>query len=147
MASPRPLRSLLSTAPSALGAAQPARRALVPTSARAFATTTPARSPDYDTETAARPRWQQTPPRMVAPFRVRPKPRGPDFKVNDDPRRLDEAYTRMLGPGGDKVLSDEVKWLAVTHKSFDHGRRGFNDRLAYLGVFQRPKARRRVRSC
>lgn len=25
------------------------------------------------------------------------------------------------------------KWLALTHKSFDHGRRGFNDRLAYLG--------------
>lgn len=39
----------------------------------------------------------------------------------------------MLGPGGDKVLSDEVKWLAVTHKSFDHGRRGHNDRLAFLG--------------
>lgn len=26
-----------------------------------------------------------------------------------------------------------AKWLALTHKSFDHGRRGFNDRLAYLG--------------
>lgn len=25
------------------------------------------------------------------------------------------------------------QWLAVTHKSFDHGRRGFNDRLAFLG--------------
>lgn len=73
---------------------------------------------------------------MVAPFRVRPKPRGPDFKVNDDPRRLDDAFSRMLGPGGDKVLSEDVKWLAVTHKSFDHGRRGFNDRLAYLGAFR-----------
>lgn len=31
------------------------------------------------------------------------------------------------------MLTDEVKWLAVTHKSFDHGRRGFNDRLAFLG--------------
>lgn len=31
------------------------------------------------------------------------------------------------------MLSDETKWLAVTHKSFDHGRRGFNDRLAFLG--------------
>lgn len=72
----------------------------------------------------------------MAPFRVRPRRQGPEFKVNDDPRRLDEVYTRMLGPGGDKVLSDEVKWLAVTHKSFDHGRRGFNDRLAYLGAFQ-----------
>jgi large subunit ribosomal protein L15 len=39
----------------------------------------------------------------------------------------------MLGPGGDKMLGDDVKWLAVTHKSFDHGKRGFNDRLAYLG--------------
>jgi large subunit ribosomal protein L15 len=25
------------------------------------------------------------------------------------------------------------QWLAITHKSFDHGRRGFNDRLAFLG--------------
>ncbi|KAK3066442.1 hypothetical protein LTS18_001719 [Coniosporium uncinatum] len=39
----------------------------------------------------------------------------------------------MLGNGGEKVLTDEVKWLAITHKSFDHGRRGFNDRLAFLG--------------
>lgn len=70
----------------------------------------------------------------MAPYRIRPR-RGPEFEVNNDPRRLDDAYSRMLGPGGDKVLSDEVKWLAVTHKSFDHGRQGFNDRLAYLGVF------------
>ena len=72
---------------------------------------------------------------MAAPFRIRPPPRGPVFKVNEDPHRLDEVYVRILGPGGDKMLSDEVKWLAVTHKSFDHGRRGFNDRLAYLGTF------------
>lgn len=26
-----------------------------------------------------------------------------------------------------------AQWLALTHKSHDHGRRGFNDRLAYLG--------------
>ncbi|KAJ4346804.1 uncharacterized protein N0V89_010736 [Didymosphaeria variabile] len=133
MASHRPLRSLFSTASSAVNPAQPAQRALVRTSACAFSTTVPSRSSEYDIEAADRPRWQQTPPRMMAPFRVRPKPRGPEFKVNDDPRRLDDAYSRMLGPGGDKVLSDEVKWLAVTHKSFDHGRRGFNDRLAFLG--------------
>ncbi|KAH0542290.1 hypothetical protein FGG08_003317 [Glutinoglossum americanum] len=42
-------------------------------------------------------------------------------------------YNLFLGPGGDKWLSIEVKWLAVTHKSFDHGRRGFNDRMAFLG--------------
>jgi len=30
--------------------------------------------------------------------------------------------------------ADTIKqWLALTHKSFDHGRRGFNDRLAFLG--------------
>jgi len=41
----------------------------------------------------------------------------------------------MLGEGGEKVLSEEVKWLAVTHKSFDQGRRGFNDRLAFVGGY------------
>lgn len=70
---------------------------------------------------------------MKAPFRIRPQPRGGVLKVNKDPRRLDDAYIRMLGPDGDKVLRDEVKWLAVTHKSHDHGRQGFNDRLAFLG--------------
>lgn len=47
---------------------------------------------------------------------------------------LDQFYIRMLGTGGDKVLSEEVKWLAITHKSFDQGRRGFNDRLTLLGM-------------
>jgi large subunit ribosomal protein L15 len=79
---------------------------------------------------------------MMAPFRTRPLPAGPEFQVNADPRRLDDAYTRMLGPGGDKVLTDEVKWLAVTHKSFDHGKRGFNDRLAFLGMFCRGREMR-----
>jgi hypothetical protein len=71
---------------------------------------------------------------MMAPFRTRPPAKGGVYKVNEDPKRLDDAYIRMLGNGGDKVLSEEVKWLAVTHKSFDHGKRGFNDRLAYLGM-------------
>jgi hypothetical protein len=72
---------------------------------------------------------------MSAPVRIRP--RSVPFEVNEDPRRLDEMYFRLLGPGGDQLLSEEVKWLAVTHKSFDHGRRGFNDRLAYLGASTR----------
>jgi large subunit ribosomal protein L15 len=71
---------------------------------------------------------------MRAPFRIRPQAPGGVFAVNEDPRKLDEVYIRMLGPGGDKMLGDEAKWLAVTHKSFDHGRMGFNDRLAYLGM-------------
>lgn len=134
MASKRPLRALVSTATSSLRPTQASAPSLARASARAFSTTTPSRGPEYDTDAADRPRWQQTPPRMVAPFRTRPLPKGPAFKVNDDPRRLDDAYIRMLGPRGDKLLSDEVKWLAVTHKSFDHGRRGFNDRLAFLGM-------------
>lgn len=31
------------------------------------------------------------------------------------------------------VLTGEKQWLAITHKSFDHARQGFNDRLAFLG--------------
>ncbi|MCJ1285463.1 hypothetical protein MMC26_004803 [Xylographa opegraphella] len=80
-----------------------------------------------------RPRWQQTPSRMTAPVRMRQyKPKN-EYRVNEDPRQLDQVYVQVLGPDGDKVLSDEVKWLAVTHKSFDQGRRGYNDRLAFFG--------------
>ena len=54
--------------------------------------------------------------------------------VNNDPEVLDSMYNKLLGPGGSKMLPEEVKWLAVTHKSFDQGRRGFNDRLALMGM-------------
>ncbi|KAL9117438.1 MAG: hypothetical protein Q9187_006026 [Circinaria calcarea] len=70
---------------------------------------------------------------MVAPFRLRPRNPEDIYRVNEDPERLDQVYIRILGSEGDKLLTDEVKWLAVTHKSFDHGRRGFNDRLAFFG--------------
>jgi large subunit ribosomal protein L15 len=33
----------------------------------------------------------------------------------------------------DQVLTQREQWQALTHKSFDHGRRPFNDKLAYLG--------------
>ncbi|KAI8933222.1 hypothetical protein NX059_009857 [Plenodomus lindquistii] len=133
MASKRPMRALLSSASSSLRPAQSTKTAIVRTSACAFSSSTPSRAPEYDTQAEDRPRWQRTPARMVAPYRIRPQARGGVHQVNKDPRRLDDAYIRMLGPGGDKVLGEEVKWLAVTHKSFDHGKRGFNDRLAYLG--------------
>ncbi|KAB8228643.1 hypothetical protein ETB97_012393 [Aspergillus alliaceus] len=84
-------------------------------------------------EYADKPRWSYTPPRAKAPFSLRLNSKSHDFSVNTDPDVLDQFYIRMLGSGGDKLLSDEVKWLAVTHKSFDQGRRGFNDRLAFLG--------------
>lgn len=71
---------------------------------------------------------------MKAPVLVCPRAPNNDFDVNEDPERLDYTYDQVLGEGGHEMLTDEVKWLAVTHKSFDHGRRGFNDRLAFLGI-------------
>jgi len=70
---------------------------------------------------------------MKAPFRIRPKTDRDELAVNADPAVLDEFYVRLLGPGGDKVLPEDIKWLAVTHKTFDAGRRGFNERLAFFG--------------
>jgi len=88
---------------------------------------------ETDPEPFSRPRWAQTPQAMKAPFRSPMNPKSL-YKCNNDPAILDAAYVRILGRDGDKVLSEEVKWLAVTHKSFDQGRRGFNDRLSYLGA-------------
>ena len=79
------------------------------------------------------PRWKSTPARYKAPVRSKPPVLNNDFPVNEDPARLDKAYVRVLGRGGEAMLTEEVKWLAVTHKSFDHGKRGYNDRLAFLG--------------
>lgn len=86
-----------------------------------------------DESAFALPRWKETPPKMTAPFRSKPPVLNNSFTVNDSQMELDQAYERVLGPGGDKILTEEVKWLAVTHKSFDHGRRGYNDRLAFFG--------------
>jgi large subunit ribosomal protein L15 len=93
-----------------------------------------ATSPEVPTAESKEPRWSYTPPRTKAPFSLHNHSKPVKFHVNSDPALLDAFYTRMLGQDGEKVLSDEVKWLAVTHKSFDQGRRGFNDRLAFLGT-------------
>ncbi|KAJ5908291.1 hypothetical protein N7495_000973 [Penicillium taxi] len=79
------------------------------------------------------PRWSYTPPQTQAPFSLRTHSTRPAFHNNSDPALLDQFYIRILGEGGDRVLNEELKWLAVTHKTFDQGRRGFNDRLAALG--------------
>ncbi|KIV86067.1 hypothetical protein PV11_01706 [Exophiala sideris] len=84
---------------------------------------------EVDSEPA--PRWAVTPEGMKAPVRTRPI--RPTLKINTDQRKLDDVYVKFLGRGGDKMLSEETKWLAVTSKSFDHGRRGFNERLAFFG--------------
>ena len=89
--------------------------------------------PEYETDKQERPRWSYTPPGLKAPYPVKIKNTDQVWESNNDPVKLDQFYIRFLGPGGDTVLSDEVKWLAITHKSFDQGKRGFNDRLAFLG--------------
>src|SRR5205814_168492 len=62
---------------------------------------------------AAEECWSRTPPAMVAPVRHRA---GVPYAVNTNQALLDKMYNLFLGPGGDKWLSIEVKWLAVTHK-------------------------------
>ena len=79
------------------------------------------------------PRWAYTPKSMTAPVSLKKRRPNNNWKVNENPKDLDDFYTSLLGEGGDTLLPDEIKWLAVTHKSFDQGRRGYNDRLAFLG--------------
>jgi large subunit ribosomal protein L15 len=88
----------------------------------------------YETEKGERPRWSYTPKAMTAPFPTRIKDPDKAWEVNSDPGKLDNFYIKFLGRGGENVLTEEIKWLAITHKSFDQGRRGFNDRLAFFGM-------------
>ncbi|KAI5802132.1 ribonuclease-III-like-domain-containing protein, partial [Pyronema domesticum] len=69
---------------------------------------------------------------------ARPQPRAPvaprarkHFQVNDDPAVLNRMYLKLFGK--EMGLSEEVKWQAVTHKSFDHGRQPFNSKLRFFG--------------
>lgn len=110
------------------------------TTSRSFSSTTTRRNDPSSSENQPvedRPRWSYTPEAMKAPFSLN-TPRVPSrqaWKVNEDPQKLDQFYDRFLsGVGGARMLPDELKWLAVTHKSFDQGRRGFNTRLAFFGM-------------
>jgi large subunit ribosomal protein L15 len=106
-----------------------------PRSAR-YVSTGPHQFSEMEVEGEPRSRWSHTPPGMRAPIRAHPEePSYQNLKINEDPKKLDAMYIRFLGRDGPKMLSEETKWLAVTHKSFDHGRRGFNDRLAFLGWY------------
>jgi large subunit ribosomal protein L15 len=86
----------------------------------------------------AQPRWSYTPERLKGihgfSLNVPKVPHRAVWHVNEDPARLDDFYERFLGRNGSKLLPEEIKWLAVTHKSFDFGRRGFNTRLAFYGM-------------
>ena len=112
-----------------------------PSTLRPFSSTTISRTEhatEVDTEQSSRPRWSYTPERLKGPgfsINIVKDPRRKVWKVNEDPNRLDAMYNRLLGRDGEKMLPDEIKWLAVTHKSFDYGRRGYNTKLAYFGGF------------
>ncbi|KAF2754772.1 RNase III domain protein [Pseudovirgaria hyperparasitica] len=129
MASRRPLQLLHSTSTSAIPQSRcpslPNKRCISSTPARLY-------TPENEQELTA-PRWKQTPKAMIAPVRLNPLTPNSHYVVNTEPKRLDKMYNQFLGPGSCDLLSEETKWLAVTHKSFDHGRRGFNDRLTFLG--------------
>ncbi|KUJ17579.1 uncharacterized protein LY89DRAFT_645146 [Mollisia scopiformis] len=104
-----------------------------PRSIRQFSASAARKDVEYDHEKVERPRWSYTPERAKAPISWRIKDPAKEWECNSDPARLDNFYVKFLGRGGDKMLTEEVKWLAITHKSFDQGRRGFNDRLSFLG--------------
>ncbi|OQO15138.1 hypothetical protein B0A48_00520 [Cryoendolithus antarcticus] len=109
------------------------RAAAFSTSALRFAESLPLRSDE--------PRWKQTPPRMRMPHRIRPLPKQPIWKVNDKAEPVDAALDKFIGNAagqdvkGRETLDEEVKfqWQSLTHRSFDHGSRPYNDKLAYLG--------------
>lgn len=102
-------------------------------SVRQFSASSPRPEVQYENERAPRPRWSYTPQKMTAPYPIQIKDPDKAWECNNDPAKLDRFYVKFLGRGGDSVLTEEGKWLAVTHKSFDQGRRGFNDRLAFFG--------------
>ncbi|KAG8628593.1 hypothetical protein KVT40_004466 [Elsinoe batatas] len=113
----------------------PSKPAYQPLSSRSYSSNAPSTYPPSN------PRHTSPPPPSLGKITHRFSPRGnlllrptsAPFAVNDSPALLDETYTALLGPNGHLLLPSELKWLAVTHKSFDHGWQGNNDRLAFLG--------------
>jgi len=90
---------------------------------------------EYTSDPESIPRWRQTPKSMKMPFQVRQPAKQVVFNVNEDPDKLHRVYDKILGKDGWRGITEDTRWLAVTHKSFDQGRRGFNARLSYLGMF------------
>lgn len=125
---PAKLRSVLSESSLKLRSPSICSRCLVRIhSQRSISTTSPKKQ-------EARPRWSYTPERVRAPVSTNFANKSEVWPVNENPEQLDAFYVKLLGDGGDTLLSDEVKWLAVTHKTFEQGQRGYNDRLAFLGM-------------
>ncbi|KAI5780764.1 ribonuclease-III-like-domain-containing protein [Geopyxis carbonaria] len=110
-----------------------------PLQLRGYAQATPVSRPRFQEDV----KYEQT--KYTLPYTVRnnlentrPQPRAPfavrkriPFSVNDKPQDLNAVYSELLGT--QLQLSEDIKWQAVTHKSFDHGRQPFNEKLAFFG--------------
>lgn len=66
---------------------------------------------------------------VKAPVAMRPRT---PYPVNTDVDKLNKVIERLTGP--EIELPQELKWQIVTHKSFDHGRQPFNQKLALFGT-------------
>ena len=118
------------------------RKALTQSVSRTFHQSSCANSSEAAVAEEQRPTATYALPRTKVYEYTRPQPRAPvrtrqtarEFKVNDNPATLDEMYMKLLGPQGVNILTSELKWQAVTHASFDHGRQPYNNKLAFLGT-------------
>jgi large subunit ribosomal protein L15 len=89
-------------------------RAIVkPNTVRSFSTTLAKRDNSFASHDE--PRWKQTPPQMKMPFRLRPEPKQPVWKVNEEVELVDEAFDKFVGQAGGKgargseLLPEEIK--------------------------------------
>ncbi|TGZ82667.1 hypothetical protein EX30DRAFT_137608 [Ascodesmis nigricans] len=77
------------------------------------------------------PRPESERPHYDRPRAPYPMKNRTQFAVNEDIKKLNSVIDRLVGP--DHGLPDDLKWQIVTHKSFDHGRQPFNQKLAHFG--------------
>jgi len=118
------------------------RRALTQVVSRPFHQSSRMNSPEAAAAEAQQPTVTYALPRTKVYEYTRPQPRAPvrhrrtaqEFKVNDNQAVLDEMYGKLLGPQRVEILTPELRWQAVTHASFDHGRQPYNNKLAFLGM-------------
>lgn len=75
-------------------------------------------------------KYQNVRPQPIAPYGVRVRQ---PYIVNDNPKMLDAMYKDLFG-ADEFGLENGLKWQAVTHKSFDHGRQPYNEKLALMGM-------------
>ena len=90
------------------------RATVKPNTVRSFSTTL-AKSANSFAPSHDEPRWKQTPPQMKMPFRLRPQPNQPVWKVNEDVELVDQAFDKFVGQIGGKgargseLLPEEIK--------------------------------------